>query len=102
MLLSPLQETAILGRNPVYVSSLALFVIFQLPCIFAPNIGTIVVFRFLAGFVGSPALATGGATIADIFPPKALPAGIGAWAMGAVCGPVFGPVVVILTLLSPG
>ncbi|ORY62710.1 major facilitator superfamily domain-containing protein, partial [Leucosporidium creatinivorum] len=93
MLLSPLQETAILGRNPVYVFSLALFVIFQLPCIFAPNIGTILIFRFLAGFVGSPALATGGATIADLFPPKALPAGIGAWAMGAVCGPVFGPVV---------
>lgn len=59
-----MQETPILGRNPVYIISLALFVIFQLPCIFAPNIGTILVFRFLAGFVGSPALATGGASIA--------------------------------------
>ena len=68
MVLSPVQEVASFGRNPVYIAGLALFLIFQIPPIFAPNIGTILVFRFLAGAAGGPALATGGASMGDIVP----------------------------------
>ncbi|KAK4331729.1 Fluconazole resistance protein 1 [Rhodotorula toruloides] len=93
MFLSPLQELPRFGRNPVYILGLALFVIFQIPEVLAKNIATVLVFRFLSGFVGSPALATGGASMADIFPMKDLAVAIGAWANGAVCGPIFGPVV---------
>ncbi|BGP30838.1 hypothetical protein JCM10296v2_002597 [Rhodotorula toruloides] len=91
--LSPLQELPRFGRNPVYIIGLALFVIFQIPEVLAKNIATVLVFRFLSGFVGSPALATGGASMADIFRMKDLAVAIGAWANGAVCGPIFGPVV---------
>ncbi|KAI5477203.1 MFS transporter, DHA1 family, multidrug resistance protein [Pseudohyphozyma bogoriensis] len=81
------------GRNPAYIGGLFLFVLFQVPAIFAKNISTILAFRFFAGFVGSPALATGAASMGDIFPPLAMPYAIGTWAIGAVCGPVLGPAI---------
>lgn len=93
MVLAPLQEMARIGRNPVYIIGLALFVLFQMPPLLAPNIETILVFRFLAGFVGSPALATGGASMSDLFDERALPAYLAIWSLGAVSGPVLGPVI---------
>ena len=59
MFLSSLQELPILGRNPVYIGSLFIFVLFQLPIAVAKNFSTVLAFRFLTGFFGSPALATG-------------------------------------------
>ncbi|GAA5828425.1 hypothetical protein JCM11251_006242 [Rhodosporidiobolus azoricus] len=93
MILAPMQELPSMGRNPVYLIGLALFVIFQIPEILAKNMATVLVFRFLSGFVGSPALATGGASMADIFPLQHLAVAIGAWAIAAVCGPIAGPVI---------
>lgn len=61
-----LQSLPIAGRTPGYVVGVFIFTISQIPVIFAPNMGTLLFFRFLAGFVGSPALSTGGATIQDI------------------------------------
>ncbi|GAA6034701.1 hypothetical protein JCM8097_001130 [Rhodosporidiobolus ruineniae] len=90
MLLSPMQEMPAWGRNPVYLAGLILFVIFQIPCILAKNLATILVFRFLSGFVGSPSLATGGATLGDIYPPNHIAVAIGAWAFGGLSGPIFG------------
>lgn len=79
MILSPIQELPKVGRNPVYIIGLAAFVIFQIPEILAKNAATVLVFRFLSGFAGGPALATGGASMGDIFPPKHLAVAIGAW-----------------------
>lgn len=93
MFLAPLQEMPFIGRNPIYIAGLCLFVIFQIPAILAKNIATVLVFRFFAGFVGSPALATGGASMGDIFPPWMMPYALGVWALGAVSGPVLGPVI---------
>ncbi len=72
-----------MGRTSTYIVGLFLFVIFQLPVGYAKNIGTILVFRFLAGFVGSPALATGGASLGDIWPEMKLPYIIGVWSIAA-------------------
>ncbi|KAG7085628.1 hypothetical protein E1B28_003175 [Marasmius oreades] len=93
MFLTPLQELPSLGRNPVYVTGLALFVLFNVPIVKAQNLGTVLVFRFLTGFVGSPALATGGASMADMFDGPKLPYMMGIWCLGAVGGPVLGPVI---------
>lgn len=68
-----------MGRNPIYIGGLFLFVLFQVPILFAKNIETILVFRLLAGFVGSPALATGGASMGDIYSHEYLPYAVGAW-----------------------
>jgi MFS transporter, DHA1 family, multidrug resistance protein len=59
MFFSPLQELPILGRNPVYIGTLFIFILFQLPIAIAKNFSTVLAFRFLTGFFGSPALATG-------------------------------------------
>lgn len=47
--------------------------------------------RFLAGFFGSPALATGGATLADMYKPQHIAYSLGIWGCAAVCGPTMGP-----------
>ncbi|KIY73060.1 MFS general substrate transporter [Cylindrobasidium torrendii FP15055 ss-10] len=93
MFLSPFQEIARLGRNTVYLTTLFLFVLFQIPVFCAPNIQTLMAFRFLTGFLSSPALSTGGATMGDIFHPEHLGYFIGLWAIGGVAGPVTGPIV---------
>jgi predicted MFS family arabinose efflux permease len=59
MFLVPLQEMPSIGRNPIYVGTLALFLILQIPIVTAKNMSTVLAMRFLSGFVGSPALATG-------------------------------------------
>ncbi|KAF1970519.1 MFS general substrate transporter [Bimuria novae-zelandiae CBS 107.79] len=54
------------GLGPMLWSPLS-----EIPSIvrFAPNIATLLVFRILTGFFGSPYLATGGGTIADMYAP---------------------------------
>lgn len=47
----PISET--LGRNPVYITTLALYMIFIMASGLAPNIGAQLAFRFLAGFFGT-------------------------------------------------
>ena len=96
MFLTPLQEMASYGRNPVYIIGLAIFIIFNVPIVVSHNFSVVLAFRFFTGFIGSPALATGGASMADIFPGSQLPYVIGIWALGAVGGPILGPVIVSL------
>ncbi|KAJ6580724.1 major facilitator superfamily domain-containing protein [Mycena capillaripes] len=93
MFLTPLQELPLLGRNPVYMATLFLFVVLQVPIITAQNMNTVLAMRFLTGLFGSPALATGGASMGDIFPDSQYPYVIGVWALGAVAGPITGPVI---------
>lgn len=90
---APMSEIPSIGRNPVYIGTLFAFVILQFPIIYAPNFATILAFRFITGFVGSPVLATGGATIADIYPPQKQNYGIGVWGISAVFGPALGPLI---------
>ncbi|SJL04275.1 related to FLR1-Putative H+ antiporter involved in multidrug resistance [Armillaria ostoyae] len=93
MFLAPLQELPGIGRNPVYMVTLFLFVVFQVPVAVARNMSTVLAFHFLTGFVGSPALATGGASMADIYPMHQFAYVLGIWALGVVAGPITGPVI---------
>lgn len=90
---APMSEIPQIGRNPVYILTLALFVILQVPTALAVNFGMLLAFRFLTGFIGSPSLATGGASIGDMYAPKKRAYGIAIWGVGAVCGPTLGPLV---------
>ncbi|GME28937.1 putative polyamine transporter [Neofusicoccum parvum] len=65
LMLAPLSEY--FGRNPVYVWSWLLLVIFQLPLALAPNIGTVIVCRLLQGFFGSAPLTNTGGTVSDLW-----------------------------------
>ncbi|SLM36536.1 multidrug resistance protein [Lasallia pustulata] len=93
MLWAPLSEIPQIGRNPIYLGTLFVFVVLQLAVALAPNFATLLVFRFITGFFGSPVLATGGASIGDIYRPMRRAYPITIWGVAAVCGPVLGPLV---------
>jgi DHA1 family multidrug resistance protein-like MFS transporter len=92
MLWSPMSEIPRLGRSGIYFWTLFAFILLQLPTGYAVNMPMFLVFRWVTGFVGSPALATGGATIGDIYDPARAAYAICMWASFGVCGPVFGPI----------
>ncbi|KAL3456047.1 major facilitator superfamily domain-containing protein [Aspergillus heterothallicus] len=65
VLLAPLSEHY--GRQPVYLVSWFLMCLFQLPLALAPNIGTMIVCRFIAGFAGGAPLTNTGGTVSDLW-----------------------------------
>jgi len=93
MLFSPMSEIPQIGRNPIYLATLLIFVALQAPTALASNFGMLMAFRFITGFFGSPVLATGGASLADIWSPKKRAYAISIWGIAAVCGPTLGPLV---------
>lgn len=93
MVLSPMSEHPPLGRNLIYVFSLAIFCILQVPTALAHNIETIAGLRLLAGIAASPVLSTSGATIGDVLSPERLTFGLVSWAIGACSGPTCGPLI---------
>ncbi|KAJ5302599.1 major facilitator superfamily domain-containing protein, partial [Penicillium atrosanguineum] len=91
LIFSPLSEIPIIGRNPVYIITMFLFVIISIPTAFVGNFGGLLVLRFLQGFFGSPCLASGGASIGDMYSLMSLPYALMAWVSAAYCGPALGP-----------
>lgn len=93
LLFSPLSEIPFIGRNPPYIVSYAIFVVLLVPSALAENFSTLIALRFLQGFFGSPCLATGGATLQDIYSLLELPYVLSLWAFAATCGPALGPII---------
>ncbi|KAF2169980.1 hypothetical protein M409DRAFT_19596 [Zasmidium cellare ATCC 36951] len=93
MLWSPMTEVPFIGRGPIYIGTLALFVALQGATCTARSYGALMVLRFLTGFVGSPVFATGGATCIDMYKPSKSAYAISIWGISAVCGPAVGPIV---------
>ncbi|KAE8394917.1 major facilitator superfamily domain-containing protein [Aspergillus alliaceus] len=91
LIFSPLSEIARIGRNPPYGFSFTLFVIVSIIVAVVDSFPAIVVLRFLQGFFGSPCLASGGASIKDIFSLTNAPYGYICWVVGFYCGPALGP-----------
>jgi len=86
-----MSEIPQIGRMPIYVITLALFILLQIPTALATNYGMLMAFRFITGFVGSPIIATGGASVADIYNAKKRPYGITLWGVFAASAPSLGP-----------
>ncbi|KAH7304427.1 major facilitator superfamily domain-containing protein [Stachybotrys elegans] len=93
MVWAPLSEVPPIGRSPIYIATTLVFVCFQLAVVYAKNIGMFLAFRFLTGFIGSPSLGTGGASLCDMWDAKARAYALGVWGAVAVCGPTLGPLV---------
>jgi DHA1 family multidrug resistance protein-like MFS transporter len=93
LLFSPLSEIPIIGRNPPYIISYAIFVILLVPTALSDSFAGLIALRFLQGFFGSPCLATGGATLQDIYSLIKLPYVLSLWAFAATCGPALGPII---------
>lgn len=56
MLWSPLSEIPVIGRSPVYISTLILFVLLCIPTSLISDYGGFLALRFFLGFFGSPCL----------------------------------------------
>ncbi|KAK9482160.1 major facilitator superfamily domain-containing protein [Lipomyces starkeyi] len=91
MIFAPLSEAPLIGRNWVYVPSLLWFVILQIPTALVKNIGGFIAVRAVTGFVSSPPLANGAASVGDVVSMNNLSYGLALWSASAVLGPVMGP-----------
>ena len=86
MVVGPFSET--FGRSPVYLVSIAFFMIFEMASALSPNIAAQIVFRFLVGLFASPPLVCGGGSISDLFNPLDKTWAFSLYAMiGFVSGP---------------
>ncbi|KAL8945582.1 MAG: hypothetical protein Q9222_007891, partial [Ikaeria aurantiellina] len=88
---SPLSEIPLIGRNPIYMTTFFLFTILSIPTSLVKNFAGLLVLRFLQGFFGSPCLATGGATMQDMYSLLKVPYAMTFWVSAAYCGPALGP-----------
>ncbi|KAJ5398592.1 hypothetical protein N7465_009081 [Penicillium sp. CMV-2018d] len=59
-------ELPVVGRGPTYVLTAIAFVFLNFGVIYTKNFGILLAFRFLTGLIGSPPIATGAASMADI------------------------------------
>ena len=91
LIFSPLSEIPVVGRNPIYVATVVLFTIISVPTALTPTFAGLLVCRFLQGFFGSPCLATGAATLQDIWPFFQMIYALMAWVAAQFCGPALGP-----------
>ena len=88
---APISETV--GRNPVYILTMTLYMVFVMASGLAPNIGAQLVFRFLAGFFGSTPLTCAGGSISDMWTPSERTLVFPIFANSAFWGPILGPII---------
>lgn len=86
----PISETV--GRNPVYITTLAIYMIWIMASALSPNIGAQLAFRFLAGLFGSTPLTCAGGSISDLWNPLERVFAFPVFANAAFTGPLLGPV----------
>lgn len=85
LIFSPLSEIPVIGRNPPYMISYAIFVVLLVPSALVDSFEGLIALRFFQGFFGSPCLATGGATLQDMYSLIKLPYVLSLWAFAATC-----------------
>ncbi|KAH9861576.1 hypothetical protein J1614_011326 [Plenodomus biglobosus] len=91
MAFAPLSE--IFGRRPVYAVTLGLAVIFTIPGAVAPNIGTLLATRFLAGVAFSAPMSLVGGTLVDMWKNEERGVPMAAFSGAPFIGPGVGPLV---------
>lgn len=89
MLSAPASET--FGRLIVYRVSLPISLLFTLGAGFSRTFYSLMICRFFAGFAGSPVLAVGAGTNADLFPPKYRAVATSSFLLAPFLGPSLGP-----------
>jgi hypothetical protein len=82
----PISETV--GRNPVYLITLSLYMTWVMASALAPNLGAQLVFRFFAGFFGSTPLTCVAGSLADMWTPLERVYAFPVFATIAFLGPV--------------
>jgi len=93
MIFSPLYEHPSIGRNSIYVITLIIFAVLQIPTALAKNIASLCILRFISGIFASPVLATGAASFTDMCSLPYMPVGLALWGIGSFSGITFGPLI---------
>lgn len=87
----PFSET--LGRNPVYIATMALYMLFLVGAGASPNIGSQLVCRFFAGMFGATPLVCAGGSLSDIWTPQERVFAFPLFACFSFLGPLLAPLV---------
>ncbi|KAI5274908.1 MFS general substrate transporter [Aureobasidium subglaciale] len=93
LLFGPISEIASIGRNLPYITTFALYMLVTIPAALVRNAPAFMFLRFLQGFFGSPILATGGASLADVYNSTYLPCAMTGWAFACFTAPVVGQII---------
>lgn len=91
LMLAPLSEYY--DRNPIYIISWLLLVIFQIPLALANNIGTVLVCRLLQGFFGNAPLTNTGGTVNDLWARNESGPAMAIYGLSSTFGPPFALVI---------
>ncbi|KAF2877861.1 major facilitator superfamily domain-containing protein [Massariosphaeria phaeospora] len=91
MVFAPLSE--IMGRRPIYMSTLLLAVIFTIPGAVAQNIETLLITRAIAGIAFSAPMTLVGGTLADLWKNEERGVPMAAFSAAPFIGPAIGPLV---------
>ena len=89
MIFAPLSE--FYGRQPIYLVSWVMYLIWIIPSAVAQNITTMIVARFFNGLSGSAFLVVSGGTVSDLFSREQLQAPMLLYSLMPFLGPVIGP-----------
>ncbi|EGV64916.1 Synaptic vesicle transporter SVOP [Yamadazyma tenuis] len=90
LLFAPLSEE--LGRQPIYMVTLGLSLIFIIPCGLAKNIGTLLVCRLIDGTLFSAPMCLIGGSLADLFEGDQRGVAMAIFSAAPFMGPVMGPI----------
>lgn len=90
---SPVSE--VIGRRYIYISSLAISMLFTMGVGLSKNIRTVLVLRFFAGYFGSPPMAIAGGSMSDMWgnSPSEMSIAMAFFCVAAFLGPVVGPII---------
>lgn len=82
-----------LGRRTIYISSFALFTVFNVLSAVSTDTAMFIVMRILSGGASASVQAVGAGTIADIWEVKERGRAMGIFYLGPLCGPLLSPIV---------
>ncbi|EEQ28785.1 multidrug resistant protein [Microsporum canis CBS 113480] len=83
----------LVGRKPVYVSTMFLAVIFIIPCAVAKNTGTLLVCRLIDGIAFSAPMTLVGGTLADLWRSEERGVPMATFSAAPFLGPAIGPLI---------
>ncbi|CBQ67414.1 probable mfs-multidrug-resistance transporter [Sporisorium reilianum SRZ2] len=83
----------VVGRRNLFIFTASAFTLWQAVSVASPNMASLLVFRFLAGFFGSSPLVNTGGTLADMFAAKQRGLAMAIFASAPFLGPALGPII---------
>jgi len=91
LLWGPLSESY--GRRPIFIIAFIFYTGWQVGCALSPNIGSLLVFRFLGGTFAAAPLTNSGALLADIWDGDTRGKAMALFGLAPFAGPSIGPIV---------